>query len=219
MKICGLTRRVDAEHAAGCGADYVGVVLAPGGRRSVAVEDAAIMLRDLGPLPPRKVGVFVDADPDQLRRAAEGIGLDVLQLHGDESPATVRAARAEGPWEVWKAVRPRNAAEFLDALDRYGADADGLLLDGWSDEARGGTGECFPWEAVAAERRRVPHHLALIAAGGLRSANVAAAIALLSPDVVDVSSGVEHSPGAKDPHAVRQFVSRVRAHVNALSSI
>lgn len=206
-KICGLRRREDAETAAAAGAGFAGVILAPGGKRSIAPEDAAGILAGL---PLRRVGVFVDAPAAEVRRAAAVAGLQVVQLHGGETPDDARAVRAEGGREVWKAIRPRTAADFLAALERYGAAVDGILLDGWSPDAPGGTGSRFPWEEVAPLRRRVPRGVKLIVAGGLDAQNVARAIALLDPDVVDVSSGVESAPGIKDPAAVRAFVSSVR---------
>jgi phosphoribosylanthranilate isomerase len=207
VKICGLTRRPDAEMAAASGAHYGGVILAPGGRRSITPADAAHLFSGL---PLRRVGVFVDATPAALRAAAETAALDVLQLHGSESPEAIAELRAGG-FEIWKALRPRNADEFLAELRRYQSVVDGILLDAWSAEAAGGTGKSFPWEPVSAHRDAVPEGLRLIVAGGLAPHNVAAAIGLLRPSVVDVSSGVEDSPGVKNRHAVPAFVAAVHA--------
>ncbi|MDQ3606078.1 MAG: phosphoribosylanthranilate isomerase [Gemmatimonadota bacterium] len=204
VKICGLTRRGDAEAAAHAGAAFLGVVLAPGYGRTVSAAHAAHLLRDL---PAQRVGIFVDAAAEDVRRAAEVAALDVLQLHGDEAPREVEQLRAEGRWQVWKALRPRSAEEFTVQLDRYSGAVDGILLDGWSAAARGGTGERFPWEEVAPLREQVPSGVWLIAAGGLRAENVARAVALLRPDAVDVSSGVESAPGLKDADAIRAFVA------------
>jgi phosphoribosylanthranilate isomerase len=206
VKFCGLTRRSDAALAASLGAAYGGVILAPGGKRSITPAAAAGLFRDL---PLARVGVFVDAGPDGVRRAADEAGLDVLQLHGAEPPSEVAALRAEGRWKVWKAVRPRSAAELRDALDRYRSDADALLLDGWSASAAGGTGARFPWEEISAYRDEIPDSLALVVAGGLTPGNVERAIALLRPAVVDVSSGVESAPGVKDPAAMPAFLEAV----------
>lgn len=207
VKICGLTRRPDAELATASGAQFAGVILAPGGKRSITAEAAGRLFEGL---PLRRVGVFVDAAPAELQRAAAVASLDVVQLHGAESPATAARIRAEGLRRVWKAIRPRSAEEFLSALELYADSVDGLLLDGWSAEAHGGTGTRFPWEAVAVHRDALPESLELIVAGGLSPVNVAAAIELLRPDVVDVSSGVERAPGVKDPAAVPAFVAAVR---------
>lgn len=207
VKFCGMRRRQDAELAAALGAEFAGVILAPGGKRSITPEAAAELLQGL---PLRRVGVFVDAAPEELRQAAETAGLDVVQLHGAETPEMAAALRAEGRWEVWKALRPRDAAEFVGELERFAASVDGIVLDGWSASAAGGTGQRFPWEAVAPLRNQVPDGLRLVVAGGLGPANVAEAIRLLSPEVVDVSSGVELAPGVKDPTAMPAFVAAVR---------
>lgn len=210
VKFCGLTRRADACLAASLGAGYGGVILAPGGKRSITPAAAAELFREL---PLTRVGVFVDAGLDEVRRAAEVAGLDVLQLHGSEPPSEVAELRAEGRWKVWKAVRPRSAAELRDALELYRSGADALLLDGWSASAPGGTGARFPWEEISAYRDEIPRSLALVAAGGLTPGNVERAIALLRPDVVDVSSGVESAPGVKDPAAMPAFLEAVRRAV------
>lgn len=212
LKVCGITRRADAEAAAGAGAAFLGVVLAPGGKRTVAPEAAGELLAGLTVV---RVGVFVDAGMDELRQAAEAARLDVLQLHGDEPEELLRELRAEGRWRVWKALRPRGGAEFREGVERYGALADALLLDGFSAQAHGGTGTRFPWEEVAALRDVVPPGLPLVAAGGMRAENVARAVALLRPDVVDVSSGVESAPGVKDRTAIETFAAALRAPQNA----
>ncbi|HYH81813.1 MAG TPA: phosphoribosylanthranilate isomerase [Longimicrobium sp.] len=207
VKVCGLTRPGDAVQAVEAGARYLGVILAPGGKRTVTPQAAAVIF---GGLSARRTGVFVNATADELRRAAEAARLDVLQLHGDEPPELAAAMRAEG-FTVWKAVRPRGGDEFAAAAVHYGDAVDALLLDGYSAEARGGTGTAFPWREVAARLSALPPGVALVAAGGLRSDNVAEAAAILRPAIVDVSSGVETAPGVKDPDAVRAFIAAVRA--------
>lgn len=207
VKVCGLTTHDDAAVAAGAGAAYLGVILAPGFRRSVTPDAARIIL---GGLPARRVGVFVDADEQTLRSTAQAAGVDVLQLHGDESPELAGRMRAAG-WEVWKAVRARGADDFSHAVRRYGGHVDALLLDGYSPDSHGGTGTRFPWDEVAARLHELPSGLRLIAAGGLRPENVARAVRILRPHAVDVSSGVERAPGEKDPRAVHDFVQAVHA--------
>lgn len=206
-KVCGLTRREDAEAAAAAGASFLGAVFAPGGPRNVASAAAADLFTDL---PPRRVGVFVNAPMVELLRAADTAGLDVLQLHGDETPEYIEQLREREMWMIWKAVRPRSGSEFRSAVSRYGSLVDGLLVDGWSRAARGGTGARFPWGEVAEQRESLPAGVSLIVAGGLRAGNLARAVALLRPDVVDVSSGVERSPGIKDPAAIHEFMSTVQ---------
>jgi phosphoribosylanthranilate isomerase len=207
VKICGLTRRPDAELVAASGAHYGGVILAPGGRRSITPGAAAALFDRL---PLRRVGVFVDAPPSELVAAAETAALDVLQLHGEESPEAAAALRRDGRWAVWKAIRPRSASEYLRELGRYADSVDGILLDGWSPDAPGGTGSRFPWEEVAAHLGDFPRSLHLIVAGGLTPESVAAAVELLHPAVVDVSSGVEEAPGRKSSAAVSAFLAAVR---------
>lgn len=210
VKICGVTRREDAECAVRSGASFVGVILAPGGKRTIARDRAADLLDGIDA---RRVGVFVDASVDEMVAAALAIGLDVLQLHGSEAPEAAAELRAAGPWSVWKALRPRTADDFAHDAARYAdpASVDGILLDGWSPDAPGGTGARFPWEAIARRRAVLPTEIALIAAGGLNPSNVSEAVRLLRPDVVDVSSGVERSPGIKDHDAVLGFVHAARS--------
>ena len=207
VKICGLTRRSDAALAAEAGAHYGGAILAPGGKRSISTERAAEIFADL---PLVRVGVFVDAGVAECSRDARAARLDVVQLHGEETSETVRALRAAGPWVIWKALRLRDPEDLTRALDQFGHLVDGLLIDAWSPTAPGGTGISFDWDALAATRAQVPQTLPLIVAGGLNAGNVARAIALLRPSVVDVSSGVELSPGLKDPAAVAAFIAAAR---------
>jgi len=208
VKICGVCRPEDAALVAAAGADYIGVILAPGGKRSQSEEAAAAIYAAAASC--KRVGVFVDATPAAVETTAARLGLDVVQLHGAETPEDAVALRAAG-WQVWKAIRPRGAAEFLAGVERYAGAVDALLLDGWSGTAPGGTGARFPWAEVGAVRDRLPPGLRLVVAGGLEPGNLAEAIAHLDPDVVDVSSGVESAIGVKDPILVREFVAAARA--------
>lgn len=210
VKICGVCRPEDARTAVEAGADYVGVVLAPGGGRSQSLERARELFDAVGDAA-RRVGVFVDTDAAEIQVAARRLGLDVLQLHGGEPPELVESLRRAGPWRVWKAIRPRSGAEFAAAVERYAGHVDGIVVDGWSSRAPGGTGERFPWREVAEHRGTVPAGVLLVVAGGLDPENVARAVALLRPDVVDVSSGVEAAVGAKDTARVAAFAAAARA--------
>lgn len=211
VKVCGLMRHQDAAVAADAGARWLGVILAPGFKRTVTAGDARVIFQSL---PARRVGVFVDADELMLRSVADAAGVDVLQLHGDEPPELAARMRAAG-WEVWKAVRARDADDFSAAVARYAGSVDALLVDGYSPGSHGGVGASFPWEAVAARLGELPEGMRLIAAGGLRPDNVARAVRILRPHAVDVSSGVESAPGQKDPQAVRDFVRAVHSLVSA----
>lgn len=207
VKICGLCRPEDAAVAADAGAQYVGVILAPGRTRS---QDASAAADIYGAAPGVvRVGVFVDADVATMMAAAERLELHVLQLHGSEEPDTAAALRERGVG-VWKALRPRSPEDFRAGLERWREGADALLVDGWHADAEGGTGTRFDWDAVAPLRPLVPATLGLVMAGGLEPGNVAGGIARMRPDIVDVSSGVERAPGEKDPARVRAFIAAVR---------
>jgi indole-3-glycerol phosphate synthase / phosphoribosylanthranilate isomerase len=202
VKICGITSVEDALLAAECGADAIGLVLWPGSPRAVSRATARGIASAL-PRNVERVGVFVDAGADEVRRAAEEIGLDVVQLHGREAPEACRGLGAR----VWKAVGVGPGFRPEDAL-RYEGVADGLLLDTHGGGgAPGGTGRAFDWDHARALRDRVRY---LVLAGGLHAENVAAAVAAVGPDAVDVSSGVESAPGRKDPDRVRAFVRAVK---------
>ena len=208
VKICGLTRREDVLAAVDAGAEYLGVVLAESPRR-VSPSRAARLLRDV---PARAVGVFVDAPSEHVRRIAESVPLDVAQLHGSETAETCGALRDSGV-RVWKALRPTSAGELAEGAARYRGSVDGLLVEGHSEEAAGGTGTAFPhrwWEEAGLEAGGGPEGPTLILAGGLTPENVARALDRTSPGVVDVSSGVETEPGVKDPGRIRAFVEAVR---------
>jgi phosphoribosylanthranilate isomerase len=208
VKICGVCRPEDAALVAEAGADYLGVILAPGGRRSRSPEEAAGIYAAAPGC--ARVGVFVDERPDRIRALAEALALDVVQLHGAEAPALLAELRGggrPGEFRLWKALRPRNAAEFLDGIEAFGGEADAILLDGWSAVAPGGTGARAPWIELGTVRGRLPAGLELVLAGGLLPGNLAEATAPLAPRVVDVSSGVEGGDGWKDPALVREFVA------------
>jgi phosphoribosylanthranilate isomerase len=211
VKICGVCRPEDAACAVAAGADAVGVVLAPGLARSLALDEAAAVLAEAGAL--LRVGIFVDAAAGEVAATALRLGLDAVQLHGAEAPAAVAAVRAAGPWHVRKALRPRSGDEFRTLAAAYAGAADALLVDGWSGTAPGGSGARFPWDEVAAHRAGVA--LPLHVAGGLMPENVAAVVRLLRPAGVDVSSGVEAAPRRKDPDRVRAFVARARGAAGA----
>lgn len=208
VKVCGCTRPEDARAAAAAGAAYVGAIFVPGGPRMVSLNQAAAAF---AASPAKRVGVFADAPLTTIGEAMATCGLDVIQLHGDESPGEVAAVRRDTGREVWKAVRPRTGAEFIAAIEQFSGVASGLVVDGWSAAARGGTGTAAPWHLFQPLRERVPAGLKLILAGGLRAGNVGIAIELLSPDIVDVSSGVEDAPGQKNAAEIRRFVARTRA--------
>jgi phosphoribosylanthranilate isomerase len=202
VKICGLTRAVDARGAVEAGADYVGVVLSAGFGRSVTAEAAARVLKGVE-LP--RVAVVVDEAPEAVARAARAVRASVVQLHGSEDLGTVEALRRLGDWVIWKAVRARTADDVARAVGAFSGAVDGFLIEGWREGVIGGAGVRV---AVAARtvRSAIPRERTFVLAGGLTPDNVSDAVARFSPEVVDVSSGVERGPGIKDPLLVRDFV-------------
>jgi len=220
VKICGVCRAEDARLAADAGATWLGVILAPGRTRTQTVDRAGAIF-DAAPL--RRAGVFVDAPAQDVERTARDLSLDAVQLHGDESPEYVAALRDLVSCEVWKVVRVRDPGDLPSVIGAYAGSGDprlargpqrrertgvdAVLLDGWSPDAHGGVGVRFDWAAVA---RVIPRDVRVIVAGGLTPDNVGAAVSLLRPAMVDVSSGVEEAPGRKSPGRVHAFIAAAR---------
>lgn len=204
VKICGITNLEDALRAAALGADLLGFVFHPPSPRCVAPETAreisAAVRREAPSV--RTVGVFVDLPPETVRAIAAQCGLDCVQLHGSEPPATA-AYLTDAGFEVFKAFRVRDGSE-LDGLDRYRVAA--YLLDAYSPALPGGTGRAFDWGIAA----RAKEHGRIILAGGLTPNNVAAAIRVVRPWGVDVSSGVETAPGRKDHAKMERFIAAAK---------
>jgi len=193
--------------AAALGADYVGLVLTDGFVRSVGVDEASGLVRDVPAIP---VAVLVDEDLETAARVAEALGAGVVQLHGQESPEIAEALRALGPWEVWKAVRVRERSDVTDALHRYGSVVEGILVEGWKAGVVGGGGVRADYAALEEVCPAVSAALTLVLAGGLTPDNVAEGVARVRPSVVDVSSGVEETPGRKDRALVQRFIEEAR---------
>ena len=202
IKFCGLTRPEDAAFAATLGASYVGVIFA-GGPRSLNVPRA---MEVLGAVPHSvgRVGVFADQSAEEIAQMADVLQLNVAQLHGSFDPERAARLRKIFSGEIWSVCRvagsvlPPIVGELLAA-------GDGLLLDAAVPGKLGGTGVTLPWAELAEPLRELRRFKRIILAGGLRPENVGQAIAALSPDVVDVSSGVESSPGIKDHDRMREF--------------
>jgi phosphoribosylanthranilate isomerase len=202
VKICGLTRAEDARAAAHAGADYLGVILTAGFGRSVSVREAARVLDGVGPT---RVAVVVDEGPDEVARAARAIEAGVVQLHGSEDRTMICALRDLGDWTIWKAVRARSTEDIRRAVEGLSDVVDGFVVEGWREGVIGGGGVRLPVGGRAA-RAVIPNERTFVLAGGLAPENVREAVARFSPEVVDVSSGVECAPGVKDPILVQAFV-------------
>ena len=200
VKICGLTNVTDAVAAAEAGADALGFMFFAGSKRNITFADAAAIIREL-PAFVSKVGVFVNAPADEIRRAVDVTGIDALQLHGEETPDFCAQF---APLRVVKAFRIRDRDSLQECL-QYPAHA--WLLDSFVDGAHGGTGVTADWN-LAAEAVQLHHRVIL--AGGLRVATVADAMRRVRPFGVDVSSGVESAPGKKDPEKIRAFIAAAR---------
>ena len=212
VKFCGLTRAADARAAVRLGASHVGVIFA-GGPRMLAPEQAQAVLHDV-PVTVRRVGVFGHESPGSIGVRALAAGVDIVQLHGDPDPAFVHALRPLFAGPIWAVLRvagetlPAGARELFEA-------ADAVVLDARSERGLGGTGMTLPWAKLAGQLsgERVAGRLVL--AGGLSPANVAAAVDALHPDIVDVSSGVEASPGVKDHSLMSAFMEAARSSPRA----
>ncbi|HEU4408158.1 MAG TPA: phosphoribosylanthranilate isomerase [Polyangiaceae bacterium] len=195
VKVCGVTRREDALLAARLGADAVGFVFVRGSRRYLEPARARDIVEALPPFV-TPVGLFVDEAPGAIEAAARAAGVRALQLHGREAPSDCRAL----PWPVLKALGVEGEASIARA-DEY--EVSGLVLDA---PGGGGSGRAFDWSIVERRRPRAPFFVA----GGLTPDNVGEAVRRLAPYGVDVSSGVESAPGAKDPGKLERFFDALR---------
>jgi phosphoribosylanthranilate isomerase len=200
VKICGITNLPDAQASVRAGADAVGFMFYDQSPRFIPTKIAAEISRGLPPFTLR-VGVFVNPSEEFVRYAIGACGLGLLQFHGDEPPEFC----TQFGLMSMKAFRVRDAGS-LKELPKYRTDA--WLLDAYVSEAFGGTGETFNWN-LAMEVQKLGKPIFL--AGGLTQDNVAEAIRQVKPFGVDVSSGVECSPGKKDPAKVREFIKSVKS--------
>jgi phosphoribosylanthranilate isomerase len=199
VKTCGVTSVSDAQAAVEAGTDAIGLMFYDGSPRRVLLETAQQIAASLPPSVLR-VGVFVDPKPADVFTAIQLCGLTLLQFHGAE---TQQFCQQFGIMTM-KAFRVKDA-DSLAPLAYFGADA--FLLDSYVPDKAGGTGETFNWDlAVEAKKFGRPIFLA----GGLTPENVASAIRAAQPYAVDVSSGVEFSPGKKDPEKIRAFIAAAR---------
>jgi phosphoribosylanthranilate isomerase len=208
VKICGLSTRETLDVALDAGADMVGFVFFPASPRHLSLEAA----RDLGQRVKRralKVALTVDADDATLANIVEALQPDILQLHGSETVARLRDIKQKFGLPVMKVVAVETSADLV-SLAGYGAVADRILFDARApkDATRpGGLGAMFDWHVLEKLDLRLP----FMVSGGLKAQNVAEAVRVTRAGGVDVSSGVERTPGVKDPEMIRAFIRAARA--------
>ncbi len=196
IKICGITNKDDADAAIKYGADALGFIFYPKSPRAVSPETAKSIISFIPPMV-TTVGVFVDEDKSMVEKTASYTGLNVIQFHGSEPPDTCTIDDKK----VIKAIRVKELSD-LDILNNYGK-VSAFLLDAYSPDALGGTGQVFNWE-IAVEAKKFGN---IILAGGLNPDNVADAVRTVQPYAIDVASGVEGEvKGIKDHMKLRLFI-------------
>lgn len=199
VKICGITNKEDALFAASCGAAALGFIFYPSSPRYIKPENAIKIIRAL-PDEVIKVGVFVNETPTEIKRVMKHCALDMLQLHGDESPAFC----CQFPASIMiKAVELKNDDDLSQALSY---DVAAILVDSRQAGLYGGTGKKANWELA----RRVKNEKPLILSGGLNEENIAQALKIVAPAALDINSGVEESPGKKDHTKLTRLFDIIR---------
>jgi len=196
-KICGITNLSDAQAAAVHGASAIGFIFYEKSSRAISIEDAKFISRHLSN-DISKVGVFVNHDKAFIEEAIRSVSLNIIQLHGDETPGFCN--QFDVP--VFKAVRIKNEAS-LSVMDQY--NVAGFLLDTFSNKQYGGTGETFDW-SILNEQIDTP----IILSGGLNPDNILDAIDSVNPAAIDVNSGVELSPGKKDHQKINLLFENLK---------
>lgn len=198
IKICGITNLEDALLATELGADALGFIFVPSSPRAVTPDAAKDIIAQLPPFV-TKAGVFVNSSIEEILRIQQLCGLDVLQLHGDETPDFCRKLRGK----IIKVIRVKDEASLTPMKDYHpGA----FLLDTYQAGKPGGTGEIFNWELAV----KAKQYGKIILSGGLNPENVQQAILQVHPYAVDVASGVESAPGRKDHQRLRDFIKNVK---------
>ncbi len=230
VKICGLTNLEDAQLAVKAQADYLGFIFYPPSKRSVDINTARAIVQTLRAAPdcPVLVGVFVNETGPRMAEILDEVGLDLAQLSGEEVPFLVGDEGSPIYGRCYKALRPTSLAEAEAEAEWYSVNSNqysvigdqspisnfqspSLLIDTYHPTLRGGTGETGDWAMSAELAQKVP---GLMLAGGLHADNVAEAVRLVRPFAVDVASGVEASPGKKDPTLVRAFIQNAKSAIH-----
>lgn len=204
VKICGITRIEDIHAAVEAGADAIGLVFYPPSPRYVTIEQAQLLAQHIPPYV-SIVGLFVNANANEIVEVLQHVSLDVIQLHGDESPAECQQIAQQTRRRWYKAIQVKPEVDTLEIIQQYqqvGASA--MLLDAWHPELKGGTGLQFDWSTFPQS------NLPLILAGGLNPDNVAQAIEMTQAYAVDVSGGVESAKAIKDQKLIQQFMQGVQ---------
>jgi len=217
VKICGLQSVEVLKSMINLPVDYIGFVFAKS-RRKVTPQQAGELigiLKERSPgQAPAAVGVLVNPDWSELEELLAHAPLDIVQLHGQETPQFCREVKERFPVSVFKVVSiggEKSAEARMAALDSYAGCIDGLLVDTFDPEYGGGSGKTFAWDLIPPYQDWAKQHgIPLFVAGGLDADNVSQLISRYAPDGVDVSSGVESEPGVKDIQKVKAFVERVK---------
>lgn len=217
VKICGVTNVADAQAAVAAGADMLGFIFFAKSPRYVMPEQVRDILAVTEHTEIQTVGVFVNESPATVAQVLSFCGLDLAQLHGEESPATLGLEGSQSPvcGRAYKALRPRTSEEATNLARQYALPVrlqregriPAFLIDAYHPQRRGGTGVTGDWGLASSLSSQYP----LLLAGGLTPANVAQAVRSVQPWGVDVASGVEEAPGQKDHAALRAFVAAAKA--------
>ena len=203
VKICGITREVDARAAINAGADAIGLVFYPKSPRYVEPLTAAKIVEEVEPFV-TVVGLFVNAEASLVKEIITTVGLDLLQFHGDEDE--VFCEQFGVPYI--KAIRMSPGLDIKEVVRSKYPSARGFLFDAWNKDKYGGTGETFEWQRLSSLKESADTDIPFILAGGLNPGNVNQAVAAVKPYAVDVSGGVEESPGIKSAALIQQFIDR-----------
>ncbi len=212
IKICGITRPEDARASAAAGADAIGLNFYPHSPRAIDLKRARAIVAAL-PGGTIKVGVFVNAEPAEICRTCDDLGLDLIQLHGDEAPEVLAALGSRPVMKAFRAAGAEGLRAVLDYLDvcrNLACTPRLVLFDAPLARGFGGSGKPGDWSLARqyVDSRQIPE---LALAGGLTADNVADAIRMTGARAVDTASGVESQPGIKDPAAIQAFVRAARS--------
>lgn len=207
VKICGVTNEEDARWAENLGADYIGFNFCGESPRKVSAEKSGEIAQKCPPFV-KKVGVFMNPQAAEIEKVLKKTQLDVLQLHGDETPEQASELKAKFQKKIWKAIRVQDEAS-LEKIQGFAGIADLILLDAYVPDQNGGTGKTFNWELVSKAKS---FGLPIALAGGLTPENVSEAVKKTAPVVVDSASGVEKDghPRKKDMNKMMAFIMNAK---------